>query len=101
MRDADFVVVRVVATPEALRNKSFDELLAKNGVQLEESTEAETASASAGAGIQEKAKQMRDESESGRHSGCEWQKIGRGRHPRRGPAGNDRFVPVRTETRSK
>ena len=38
------------------RNKSFDELLAKNGVQLEESTEAETASASAGAGVQEKAK---------------------------------------------
>jgi hypothetical protein len=42
--DADYLVVHVVVKPEALRSRAFDQLLFKNGIQLEESLEEEGAS---------------------------------------------------------
>jgi hypothetical protein len=44
--EVDFLVVHVVVKPEALRNKAFDQLLAKNGVEWEEPLSRETAAAS-------------------------------------------------------
>ena len=53
-KEEDFVVVHVVVKRDALRNKTFDQLLTKNGIQLEESPEEETASGSAGEKLAEK-----------------------------------------------
>jgi hypothetical protein len=39
--EEDFVVVHVVVKPESLRNKTFDQLLTKNGIQMEETPEEE------------------------------------------------------------
>ncbi len=43
-QEQDFVVVHVVATPEALRNKSFDRVLINNGILLEQPPTEEAAS---------------------------------------------------------
>jgi hypothetical protein len=52
--EQDFVVVHVVATPEALRNKSFDRVLTNNGILLEQPPKEEAASDSAREELAEK-----------------------------------------------